>query len=265
MNRKMKLINITAAIVLLGHSGCSTTKDVLAIRSSDADARPIQNPFGDFYENEKNDPNQSMILRTKKGDRSVEIELPRSDQNMTDFVIPVSPSFKDSGRSIASSGGGGNTDNTNAMQFDSASASGQTDDFKARPPTPTDREIERTFPQSKPEDEDKRHDIETGLGLVPAQDQTPQQDMSYLASSDHIKQLYKFGRFEAAVLATDDLIRSYPTDPKLYEMRGTLLDRLGKPDLALKSWNQALRFEPTNAALRKFVERRAQRRSIASP
>ena len=63
----------------------------------------------------------------------------------------------------------------------------------------------------------------------------------------------------------DDVLKLYQTDPKLYEMRGTLLDRLGKADLAFKSWNQALRFDPANQVLRRFVERKQAGRALASP
>ena len=98
-----------------------------------------------------------------------------------------------------------------------------------------------------------------------SEDSAPAADYSYLAALDHIKQLYKGARYEAALLEIDELVRAYPTDPKIYEMRGTLLDRLGRGDLAIKSWNQALRFDPGNQSLRRFIERKQQKRSLASP
>ena len=133
------------------------------------------------------------------------------------------------------------------------------------PPTPADRELIAKLPQGLPEDQNKRHAVEQGLGLVPAEDSIPQQQTSYLAQLDHVKQLYRSSRYEAALIETDDLLKQYQTDPKLYEMRGTLLDRIGQPDLALKSWSQALRFDPQNQTLRRFVERKEQKRSLASP
>lgn len=57
--------------------------------------KPIQNPFGDVYPGAAADPNQALILRTKKGDRSVEVQMPGSAAQMSDFVIPVSPAFQD--------------------------------------------------------------------------------------------------------------------------------------------------------------------------
>jgi predicted RNA polymerase sigma factor len=39
-------------------------------------------------------------------------------------------------------------------------------------------------------------------------------------------------------------------------MRGTLLDHLGQRQMAVQAWTQALRFQPDNATLRKFLEQR---------
>ena len=89
-------------------------------------------------------------------------------------------------------------------------------------------------------------------------------DESYLAKVDVIKQLFRGSRYEAALIETDSLIKLYPTNAKLYEMRGTLLDRLGYPDLALRSWKQALEFEPRMLSLKRLIEKREAQRSVAS-
>lgn len=236
-----------AITVVIG--ACSTMKSIFSPGNSQQTyTPPIQNPFADYYSNPRLDKNQAMILRTKKGDRAVEVELPKTSQEMTDFVIPVSPAFKESNRAPAGDASGTNLDDT----------------YKDRSPTMTDREITGGFPQGMAEDDGKRREIEQGLGLVPSDGGTPDNPRSYLAAIDHVKQLYKYGRYEAALIETDEMIKEYQTDPKLYEMRGTLLDRLGKTDLAIKSWNQSLRFNPSNAALKKFVERRQQHRSTAT-
>jgi tetratricopeptide (TPR) repeat protein len=241
-------------LAILGLGGCSSLKSALAIHGSDAPPAPIHNPFGDFYGTSK-EPNQNVILRTKKGDRSIEVELPKGNE-MSDFVIPVSPAFKDSNRNPAS------LSEDQALDDES---------YKSKAPTVADREITRSFPQGELKDEGQRRDIETGLGLMPSEDTTPEATGSYLAAMDHLKNLYRKSRFEAALVTADGLIRQYPTDPKLYQMRGTLLDRLGQNELAVKSWNQALRLDPKNEGLRRFVERRqpasapATKRSVASP
>jgi hypothetical protein len=242
-----------ALLAVLSGSGCSTMSSVFATdtASNPVNSAPIRNPFGEPSAQSKSETNPGVILRSKKGDRSVEVEFPKSNDDLNDFTIPMSPSFKDGGRSPASA--------------DGASPEANPDAYKDRAPSLSDREIVSTFPQGLPEDKVKRSEIESGLGLVQSEDGVPERDSSYLAALDHVKQLYRTARYENALLEVDDLIRIYQTDPKLYEMRGTLLDRLGKADLALKSWNQALRFNPGNEPLRHFVERKQQRRSLASP
>ncbi len=237
------------ALLALGASGCSSMKNLMAIDPPAARNQPIGNPFGNYYNNGSGGK-ENIILRTKKGDRSVEVELPGSTAEMTDFTLPLSPSFREDNRRYSAGADGGSIDER----------------YHDRQPGITDREIAQTFPQGKPEDEGNRRDVESGLGLVQAEDPTPQSDKSYLASLDHVKQLYKATRYEAALLELDELVRQYPTDPKIYEMRGTLLDRLGKTELAVRSWTQALRFNPANASLRRFIERRsAPSRGLASP
>ncbi|MEK6704579.1 MAG: tetratricopeptide repeat protein [Bdellovibrionota bacterium] len=211
----------------------------MATDSYEAPKKPISNPFGTYYGTAANDNARTMILRTKKGDRSVEIEIPRADQEMSEFVIPVSPAFKDGQRTPAS-----------------ADAGMVDESYKDRPPTFSDREIVASMPSGPGETDAKRHEIEEGLNLVPSSNETPERDTSYLAGIDRIKQLYRLGRYEAALIESDILLQQYQTDPKIYEMRGTLLDRLGKTELAIKSWQQALHLNPKNLALRRFIERK---------
>ena len=222
-----------------------------SLMQKDEDVRPIENPFGDFY-NAQKQSNQPTILRTKKGDRSIEIEIPNNSKDITDFTVPMSPEFKD----------------LNGIRNPASSNQGQFDySYEDKKPTIADREIEQSFPRGNPNEEWKRREIEKGLGLAPTMDETPDSDSSYLAKIDKVKQLYNMGRYEAALLEVDPLIRQYPTNPKLYEMRGTVLQKLGYLDLAIKSWGQALEFSPSNEGLRKFVERQryVQSRRLASP
>jgi tetratricopeptide (TPR) repeat protein len=250
INTKGSLIALILGCVL-PHSACSTAKQVFADqRGAGRGTGPITNPFIDYQFSDKRDEN--IILRTKKGDRAVEIELPSKQGELADFVIPVSPTFMDQNRGPASLGG-------------SSSIDPETDQtFKSKRPSITDREIVANMPSATPGLEGEQRDIETGLGVVPSDEEIPAADTSYLAAIDHIKQLYKYGRNEAALLEIDEMLRAYPTDPKLYQMRGTLLDRVGRDDLALKSWNQALRLDPNNQPLRKFIERKQTTRNIAS-
>lgn len=238
-------------LLSLGATGCSSVRSALALNNdqNSASSAPIHNPFGEV--NAQNaDRSQNMILRTKKGDRAVEIELPSDSQQLTDFTIPVAPAFQDS---------------KGAGSRSPASDSSDGSDYQKHPTTMADREITRSFPQGPADQEGERRQIEQGLGLMPSEDSVPAADESYLGALDHVKQLYRTGRYEAGLVEIDGLIRQYPTAPRVHQMRGTLLDRLGQSDLAIKSWKQALRLDPKNDSLRKFIERREQKRSLASP
>ena len=229
------------ALASLSFVACSSVQKMFAADPSKEDSKPISNPFGYYDGNLNSDPSESMIFRNKNGNKSVEVEIPHANQGVTDFVLPA-PDSQDASRSPAS------------LSDDGASSS-----YATQTPTVSDRELTRQFSKVPFEEEQQRHDIEKGLGLVAADEVTPERQRSYLASMDHIKQLYRSGRYEAGLIEVDSMIRDFPTDPKLHEMRGTLLDRLGRRDLALKSWGQALRFDPSNQTLRQFIERRGGR------
>jgi tetratricopeptide (TPR) repeat protein len=230
------------ALASLSCVACSSVRGIFAADASKDAAKPISNPFGDYEPTLANDPTDTMIFRSKNGNKAVEVEIPRANQGVTDFVIPA-PQSQGASRSLASDDGA-------SIAPDSTPA----DAYATQAPTATDRELTHDFSKVPFEDEEKRSEIEKGLGLVTADEMTPERQRSYLASMDHIKQLYRAGRFEAGLIEIDSMLRDFPTDPKLHEMRGTLLDRLGHRDLALKSWEQAFRFDPQNQTLRRFIE-----------
>jgi tetratricopeptide (TPR) repeat protein len=120
----------------------------------------------------------------------------------------------------------------------------------------SDRDIIQTFPQGLA-DLEAQQDLEKSLFLRPSEDPAVLTDgPSYLVAMDRIKNFFKLGRYEAALLETDRLIKVYQTDPKIYEMRGTLLENLGQHELAMKAWNQSFHINPKNLSLKKFIERK---------
>jgi tetratricopeptide (TPR) repeat protein len=204
----------------------------------------IDNPFGGFGRTDAGSRN--ITFRSKKGDKQMEVEIPQDGSS--DFEVPMSPKF-------ASDGPEGRNP---------ASADGIDYQYVNRKASIADREIASTLGKNEdPISSAKRREIEFGLGLQPS-DELPNMDSSYLAKVDIVKQLFHSGRLEAAILELDALIKEYPTNAKLYEMRGTVLDRLGYGDLAIRSWKQALEFEPGKLSLKKLVERRETQRSVAS-
>ncbi|MBY0471169.1 hypothetical protein K2X30_08385 [bacterium] len=250
----MRRVNQNLCLVLtLGCAAsltsCSTFKSAFALNQETGRTGPILNPF-ESYSAQEDPRKENIILRTKKGDRAVEVEIPGAAANMTDFVVPVSPAFTaDNGRAPASYGGG------DAMGVDES--------YRDRKAGMSDKEITHHFPQGPAENREMRDDVEGTLGVQASEESLRDQDQSYLASVDRVKQLYKYSRYEAALLETDDLLRKFPTDPKLYAMRGTLLERIGQHDLAMKSWAQALKMNPANQSLKKFLDRKQQVRGVA--
>lgn len=249
-------IAITLVLTAFALSSCSSMRTVLSVDSGQTNVKPISNPFIG-YRPEAN-PGETMILRTKRGDGTVEVEIPRANQDLSDFVIPIT--------AATAPAAGGRAPASVATNETASGTEGLGEDpYKDHEASLSDREILKTLPQNLPEDEAKRREIEQELGLVRADDVNADDRKSYLAKIDRVKQLYRSGRYEAALLETDGMLRLYPTHPQLHEMRGTLLDRIGQTELALNSWKQALRFDPKNESLRRFIERKEQRRSLASP
>lgn len=243
--------------VQLMATGCGTVRSIVHPETNTTDSRPIANPFNEYHPGSIKDPADTMILRTKKDGNSIEVEIPRSNQDMSDFVIPISPTF--------SSATHGDRSPASEQESGQGNARASETPFAGRDAGPSDREITHSFSKGSTENESQRQEIEQELGLVRTEEATREKQKSYLASLDQIKQFYRSGRYEAALLITDDMIREYPTSPKLYEMRGTLFERVGQPELAIKAWKQALRFKPDNEPLRRFIERKERKRSVASP
>lgn len=88
---------------------------------------------------------------------------------------------------------------------------------------------------------------------------------AYISGLERLKAYFRAGRYELGVMETDSMLRLYPVAPRLHQMRGTLLERIGHRSLAIKSWRRALELDPGNAPLRQYVEQREQGRSLASP
>ncbi len=241
---KKNLVRAYAALALafaiFNLSGCAAMRSLFATDVRKDRRLVIENPFGTYYSNADPAARKNIVLRTKKGDRSVEVEIPGAASDMTDFSIPVSPHFQDDSKPRAQVSGETGIDSS----------------YLDRKPTAADREIASTLPRSRIEDENTRRDVESDLGVTSNDQEAPDRPQSYLAAMDKIKQLYRAGRNEAALIEVESLIPAYQTDVRLYKMRGTLLDRLGHTQLAIQSWQQALRLEPENKSLQLLIDRK---------
>lgn len=167
----------TIFVTLAMLSGCATAEKVFGIRESEK-PKPISNPFGDYKVSSQAEV-APMVLRTKKGDRSVEIELPGENQNLSEFVLPVSPAFRDSARSLASGASTQLSDQGNSLIDES---------YKNHIPTLSDREITQSFKNYSSENDSRIREIEKDLNLTQVEDSSSAQgSSSYLAQIDHIK------------------------------------------------------------------------------
>jgi tetratricopeptide (TPR) repeat protein len=227
-----------ALIALVFISSCASWQ------SAPEKQNTIENPFGNY--NRGATETNNITLRSKRGDQAMEVEFP--EKSNSDMVIPMNSKYMNGGeRSSAVAG-------VNEVDYQ----------YSTRKPTLADREIASTFgSHNNIADETKRHEIEGNLGLQ-SSDEAPNMDESYLAKIDVVKQLFKNYRYEAAIIEIDQMVRIYPTNSRLYEMRGTLLDRMGYPDLALRSWKQAAELDPSRLSLKKTIEKRETQRSVAS-
>ena len=223
-----------ALLAVMTVSGCAT-------RNQQEKFRPIDNPFAESGW-QASDENKNLTFRTKNGDQTVEVEIPH--QYDSDLSVPM---------------------NLNKSTVkDQKSNAGVDYSYSEMKPSIADREIASTFNSTGTfEDERRKREIEQGLGLQEV-DELPKMDESYLGKLDVVKQLFKNKRMEASLIEIDKMIKDYPTDAKLFEMRGTVLDRLGYRDLALRSWKQSLEFKPEQFALKKVVDKREAQRSVAS-
>lgn len=227
-----KLASAVLLLILVG--ACASSKqDAMA---------PIDNPFKGFDRESENQTN-AIRFKTTHGDSSYEVAVPNSGDS--DLVVPFTENGVKGKRAIASEGQG--------IDYQ----------YRESKQTMADREIASTFNQgADSETNNKRAEIENDLGLEA--NESGAMSESYLAKIDVVKQLFRAARFEAALIELDRLVQVYPNNAKLYEMRGTVLDRLGYSDLAIKSWRQALEFNPSRLGLKKLVEKREQQRNIAS-
>ena len=231
---------LAGASLTVSATSCGGVKSFMAVDSLDDRSKLIANPFGDLYQSPSFEQSAPVVVRSKKGDRAVEVEIPARNSEVSEWVVPVSPQ----GRSAASG---------------EAEARTQTNDYGTRRPSSVDREIQRNMPASPAEDVAARRDLESEMGLQAVEEDLPRGDRSYLGALDRVKNLFRERRHEAALLEVEEMMREYPTDPKLHAMRGTLLDRLGYSDLARQSWAQSLKLDPSNEPLPRFLERRGER------
>jgi tetratricopeptide (TPR) repeat protein len=95
---------------------------------------------------------------------------------------------------------------------------------------------------------DERHATDMGaldrdLGVVPSEKYGG--SPSYVSTMQEIKELYKEREYEAALVETNEALRSFPKSAKLLTMKGTLHQKLNNIELATAAYERAFALEPT--------------------
>lgn len=99
----------------------------------------------------------------------------------------------------------------------------------------------------------------------PGQQARPAQAPSYLLGIDEVRELYRSGNPEVAMVRLESLLRAYPDDTRLLAMKGTIWLRLGRPELARRAWEEVLMRDPDNQVVQQALIRLDEREYTSSP
>lgn len=213
-----------------------------------SEQRPIANPFSSPAGiSGANPTSESVILRSKRGDQSVEVELPLTEnQRVSEWTLPIKQPEWEKPRSPSLERGPASVE----------SAPEESVAFSA-----TDYEIQQQLRAPSEEIERQQHQVEQSLFLV--EDRTSSGKLvpvSYLSEIDIVQKLYDQKQYGNAILKIDQLLKRFPSSALLFEKRGSLLFLLGEENLAIQSWKQALSLNPKKQSLRKFLERKEKQK-----
>ncbi len=122
-------------------------------------------------------------------------------------------------------------------------------------PNMTDREFEANMPKlAEPDD---RYLMESALGL--GENGGPGQAPSYTLMIDKINDLFRLRKYELALVEINQLLGFYPTDPRLYKMKGTILVKTRNFKMAELAWTRAAEFAPLDASLKSALAKLRER------
>jgi hypothetical protein len=88
---------------------------------------------------------------------------------------------------------------------------------------------------------------------------------SYLLGIQEVRDLYRRGNYELAMVRLKKLEEAYPGDVKLLTMKGTLWMKLGRESLARKAWEQVLQIDPDNQQVIQALKRLNRRQQTGGP
>lgn len=78
---------------------------------------------------------------------------------------------------------------------------------------------------------------------------------SYFLGLEKVKQLYRAGKYELAIVFLKKLEQDYPNDVQIMSMMGTLWLKMGQEELAREYWEKVLAIEPQNRPVIEALKR----------
>jgi len=79
------------------------------------------------------------------------------------------------------------------------------------------------------------------------------ENLSYLRGVDLISELYKKQRYTDALVELGPLIEQYPSQSRLFVMRGTIYRKIQEPKSALKAYQKAAELDQSNVDLQTII------------
>ena len=110
-----------------------------------------------------------------------------------------------------------------------------------------------SFPKLAQKDGNQARLVDRAFGVGEISSQVVPQ--SYVLGLARINEFYQQKKYEDALVEIDHLLTAYPSSPKLYKMKGTVLVRIQDYTLAEKAWSRALELDPADRTLQKALER----------
>lgn len=87
---------------------------------------------------------------------------------------------------------------------------------------------------------------------------------SYFLGLEKVKQLYRAGKYELAIVFLKKLEQDYPNDVQIMSMMGTLWSKVGQEELAREYWEKVLAIEPQNRPVLEALKRLNARQGAAT-
>lgn len=240
MMKHHRRISLVALLVLLG--GCRSERRLLVAQTEIAASTPTSS--------------HPYVVRMSDGVRDWEVEFPETTTGY-EVRIPLRGAGGADHRGVEHVGAPlTEADRELLSEMERADQSeGRDGVFRATEDLIATPSVDPTDGQSAPASRDGAASTGTQEGSHSA----PPQQQSYLLGIDEVRELYRSGNPEVAMVRLDALLRAYPDDTRLWAMKGTIWLRLGRPELARRAWEEVLARDPDNQVVQTALERLDER------